>query len=109
MMVIISLFLVKAVSANPNVNWYVGTFKSDLWAASQQFIRTLEVTPETPTDRQNIASIFPSSNPSRENNAVITPTFPLGWYSSVDYPDALGQMTTEAINFVVPYTGQERC
>lgn len=103
MMVIVSLFLVKAVSANSDVNWYIGTLKSDLWAASQQ-VRS-PVAFETRADR-NIASIFPSNESSPENSAVTTPAFPLGWYSSVDYPDALGQMATEAIDFVVPYTGK---
>lgn len=104
--VIISLFLVKAVSTNSTVSWHVGTLKSDLWAASQQFtFQTPKVASETLSERENQASIFPNSGSSK-NDAIATPTFPLGWYSSVDYPDDLGQINTEVINFVIPYTGK---
>ena len=104
--VIISLFFVVA-SHSSSISWHLGTIKSELWAASQQKSNDPGLGFEAIDLHESKAAIF--SNPrSRETDdtGLNSPNFPLGWYSSVDYPDALPQIAAEGINFVIPYTGK---
>ncbi|MEL6930510.1 MAG: hypothetical protein AAFO95_18030 [Cyanobacteria bacterium J06600_6] len=108
LIIIIGMLSVQAISINSSLDWYVGTLKSELWAAIQQpGLQSPKTELQTSSKSENQAALFPDPHsPAPGNNREKSLAFPLGWYSSVDYPDALKRMATEEINFVVPYTGK---
>lgn len=109
LIIAIALCSIKTIDSNSTVGWYVGTIKSELWALTQQGDYNYIFEPDSLTAKEapHRASIFPPVNsPQSEQTNASSLAFPLGWYSSVDYPDALQQVAAEGINFVVPYTGK---
>ena len=54
-------------------------------------------------------TITKSTSTSKAIHArVATETFPLGWYSSIDYPEALAEIKADGMNTVIPYVDLER-